>query len=293
MGQFEYDFNNNAAFTLDDALDGVASDFPDDFLTHWGLQSSEPPPHLERDEWLELRRIYGTASQLASIAGALVQRKGVGKDRLALGALLQQEANRQQRQIEDLLDRAKLELNDADYGRLFGLLFLPVSPNDSRTKAAVFENTLQIAAMQQFVQQPGRLARRLQSLATYLVRHANDRTAEYLARVAKCYVLDMGAELAVMSRAALESALESVLDDDEVRRTVGADRFIGLERRLEYCSAKGILDLPTRRAADFVKEVGDLAAHAAPNFSVDLDRLVQSLAAVLTAVHNALPPGRT
>src|SRR5690606_29432174 len=98
-------------------------------------------------------------------------------------------------------------------------------------------------------------------------------TSAYLSRVAECYIRDMRPELAVMCRAVLDTAIQQVADDEQVKNIVGAGRrgHVGLERRIEFCRSCGIFDDEVRDAAERVMDAGDKAAHVVPGLERDPD----------------------
>jgi hypothetical protein len=285
MGRYEDTIANNSRFSLDDAFDDAESDYRDDFMDYWGFESQAPPTDLDHDDWLEYRKIYGLATQIAEAASTLLQRKGLGTDRLALPQLLAQEAAGTQEEVTKFLAAVKQHQPDA-WAKAYQLL-LPYHPADPRTKYNVFRNTLQLEAARLFPSWPGKLADRLQVLVAYLVRYPNARTASYLARVATCYVREMRPEFAVMARAVLDTALEEFVEDATVRELVGANRHVGLERRIEYCSATGVFDKDATAAATLVREAGDDAIHTAPGLEPDLESLLAALVTTLTSIEKS------
>ncbi len=53
---------NNARFSLTDALDSAQCNYEDNFIEHWGLEADAPPEWLERNDWIECKRIHGYLS---------------------------------------------------------------------------------------------------------------------------------------------------------------------------------------------------------------------------------------
>src|SRR5437016_5078412 len=102
MGIFEDFIYGDSGFTLSHALDSAESDFRQDFSKRWGLDSNEPPSDLEKDEWLRARKICGFADQIGATAATLLTRKGLGRDRLALPTLLDQQADEFQKKLDQL-----------------------------------------------------------------------------------------------------------------------------------------------------------------------------------------------
>lgn len=291
MGYFEDTIANDSSFTLDDAIDIIEREFREDFLEYWGLDATECPEHLERDDWIECRKIYDLARQTASVATSLLQKKGLGKSRLALPDVWRTEGEAQQLRIDKLLEMVE-ELPESVRWQV-SQAFLPFQPSDPRTKHNIFRNALQLEAAELFRISVGNIASRLRVLVDYLVRSANPRTASYLKRVATCYALNMPTEFAVMARAVLESAIESFVDDETIEARLGrlGPTNVRLERRIEYCSAVDIFDSATQEAANRVRVAGNQAAHAAPGLEPDLDTLLEDLVKSLEAIDTARDAG--
>jgi hypothetical protein len=282
-GRFADGIQSSAKFSPADALDIAESEYRDDFLAYWGLTASEPPDELDKDKWLEYRRLYGIAGQIADAARTLLRRKGLGPHNLSLPQRLAEEAGGRQRIIDELLNQARQLLGHADYLELWQQL-MPGDPQDPRTKHYVFRNALQLEVIRLFPYDPNQMAERLIRLTAYLVRYSNERTAAYLVRVAHCYAIDLKTELAAMARAVLDTALQDYIDDEAVRREIIIGRYVTLDARLQYCRSKGILTRDALAAADLVKKSGDDAIHMAPGLEADPNRVLESLAVVLQAL---------
>ena len=144
MGQYSDWIARDSRFDLDAALDEAASDYRRDFLLHWGFESSEPPDHLDHDAWIEYRRLYGLARQMAEAASTLLRPKGLGPSRLALSSILSTEAAGMQAKVDQVLKAVEERKPDESY-RVYEL-FLPSHPSDPRTRHNVFRNCIQIVA---------------------------------------------------------------------------------------------------------------------------------------------------
>ncbi len=86
MGQYRHLLESSPGCTLGAALEFTESDFREDFADIWGLDAKSPPTGMAHDDWLACRRVYGMARQVADVAMLLVRHKGVGVNRLAIGA---------------------------------------------------------------------------------------------------------------------------------------------------------------------------------------------------------------
>ncbi len=284
MGRFEDGVAASSAFSLDDAFDIAESEYAEDFRAYWGFDTKQTPEGLEEDEWRELQRMQGLAHQIAEVAASLLQRKGLGKDRLLEPQLLASEAERANVLVHQFLDMVSKEDWVAAHQAL-----LPTDPSDPRTRFNVFRNALQLEAARLFPYSPAQTASRLSSLVQFLVRFPGSRAAAYLSRVAKCYVLDMRPELAVMARAVLDAAIEEFADDASVRRLLrlSSNERIGLDARIQFCAVTGAFDEACVRAARIVKRAGDTAVHSAPGLEAVADEILEALTVALAALEKA------
>jgi hypothetical protein len=284
---FEDNIAGDSRFSLADALDYAEFEFREDFLDHWGLEDEECPESLDHDEWIECRTIYDLAKQIAGVATTLLHRKGLGEDRLARPDLWRAESNGRQQEVRKLLEKIA-HLPDSVRWQIEKALW-PTEPSDPRTKYNIFRNSMQLHAAELVRVSGADVAQRLSALVNQLARSADARTASYLERVAKCYVLNLPTEFAVMARSVLDSAIESQVDNEAVVALLGqrGRSSIGLKRRIEYCAATDIFDSETERAATRVRETGDDAVHLAPGIVYDMDSLLQDLIKCLAAIDSA------
>jgi len=281
---FEDNIAGDSRFSLANALEYAESEFREDFLDHWGLEDDECPETLDHDEWIECRTIYDLAKQIAGVATTLLHRKGLGGDRLARPELWRAESSERQQKVEKLLETIA-HLPDSLRWQIEKALS-PTDPSDPRTKYNIFRNSMQLHAAELVRISVGDIADRLVALVNHLARSADARTASYLERVAKCYVLNLPTEFAVMARSVLDSAIESRVDNEAVVALLGprGRNGIGLKRRIEYCAATDIFDSETERAATRVRETGDDAVHLVPGIKYEMDSLLEDLIKCLAAI---------
>ena len=95
------------SYTLAEALGEARSDFEDAFMEFWGVNAKGPPDDLLDDDWLEARRLWGLSQQIASLGASLVQRKGIGRDRIAEPESLAAEVSRYEQALKELTEQAK------------------------------------------------------------------------------------------------------------------------------------------------------------------------------------------
>lgn len=279
------------SYTLAEALGEARSDFEDAFMEFWGVNAKGPPDDLLDDDWLEARRLWGLSQQIASLGASLVQRKGIGRDRIAEPESLAAEVSRYEQALKELTEQAKKLRPDLTTYDLFKLRStLRSIPSSPVAKLGVITGALQIRAASLFPWDVASVTERLQTLATFLVRNPAERTRDYLSRVAACYVLELKPEFAVMARAALDAALEDLLDDEAVRARVGGEREVTLERRIQYLRSMGLVDSRAAAAADSIRQAGRDAAHFSPSMVADIDDLLRDLVAVLNALEPLKPP---
>ena len=285
MGPYTDLIDYDSAYSLANALDDAESDFRGDFIDYWGLEGHEPPEGMDRDEWLELRKLYGLAEQIGEVASTLIKRKGLGPQRLAQPAVMAAEARDFQAQVDKVLDAIK-ERFGLDTWAAFDSALLPHDASDPRTKQSVFQTSLELFTSALFIPSLDAVVARLQRLVDYLVAAQNERSNAFLARVARCYCLDHRTELAVMCRAVLDTALQDIAPDEHVRAHLGGrtNERIGLAKRLDYVDSLGTIGSPVRAAMDRLKRVGDDAVHTAPGLEPDPDELMSDLVDALHAI---------
>jgi len=280
---FEDAIARDSSFGLDDAIGWAADDFVEGFEERWGLDASKPPEGVEVDEWLRARKLRGLAQSIARVAATLMREKGLGRDRLSTPRELQERAGERQLEIERILKLIEEKLGkDATWQ--FRSALLPTELDDPRTEANIFQNMLQLEAASLFPHNLSAIAKRMYGLTDYLFRNRGERSAAYLGRLARCYILDMRTEFTVMARAVLDAGLQEVVDDSDVPATVGAARWVGLERRIAYLESRGVFDAAAGRAARDIKVAGDDAVHNTPGLEPAFDDTLDRLRIVFDAL---------
>ena len=290
MTFFEDRVARNSLFSPDDAIDDALCEYEDAFRKWWGLDASMPPDDYGEDDWREYQRFDGLAKQIADVGAKLLLRKGLGPSRLTAPSEMERESADYQDRVDQFLQAVKERLPSDDWWNLEDEL-KPTAATDPRTKFNVFQNCLQLEAARLFPYRLRDVTTRLSQLVHYLSRYTNDRTRAYLNRVAKCYVLDMPTEFAVMTRAVLDTTLEHQFDDEHVRGhfRLGPSERIGLGRRIEFAASIRALDEEWEQGARFINESGDRAAHDTPGLEPNMEKLLEAMAYVLGALHAYLP----
>lgn len=108
-------------------------------------------------------------------------------------------------------------------------------------------------------------------LNVILLHQFDDRTAAYLARVARLYVYGFEIEALVMCRSALEAALQDVLPDEVMSEQgfVKAGPEYTLASRIAAAERMGYFDGEKKRAAHVLRKASNEAVHTAPGFLQD------------------------
>jgi hypothetical protein len=134
---------------------------------------------------------------------------------------------------------------------------------------------------------PGALAERVVDLTQYAARVRSARAVQYLARVSRCYLYGMVAELAVMSRATLQAILEDAIPEDHVRslRRIPKHLRVGLADYIEVASGT-LLSETAAAAAWKIKQIGDDAAHVSAEMVKDATIILDNLVVVLKAIED-------
>ncbi len=270
---------------LDEAYEGYTYG-----VSYYGFALDGPPTciDLDRTRWNDLQRVYRQAKLVADVARTLLHPPDGELSEPA--AVTEGRKLAQEFQVYSILNYpllredpgGDLEGPAAAYHLYEATLLFEVA----RLLPGIHEERLQEGFTRMRVDTDHVLAERINRLVKHRIQLPNHRTASYLSLVARCYLLGMRSELAAVSRAALETALEEFAPDELVRKKLGADRGgkVGLSRRIDYCRAEGVFDRDTERAASAVKNAGDDVLHFVPGTEptpeVLLDSLVQALAAL-------------
>jgi uncharacterized protein DUF4145 len=282
MSVFEDFFPANPLYSLDNAYSDASTWYDEDFEFFWGLGATEPPADWEYDQWQALRARQFLAQKLAKGAATLVRPQRLADKHVTSLRLLNREAATREQELDEVLAKIKEILGGDVPFRVYEVVY-GHHLDDPRTQLGFFHNCLQLEADKHFGTSPGRMADRMMPLIDLMIRQPGEFTREYLARVAACYIRDMQPEFAVMARAALDSAIQEVIDDDDVLRTVGGDRA-DLERRIHACRTKSWLTAEEERSATAVRKAGNDAIHVAPGMAPNSSDVLGHLSKVLAAL---------
>ena len=248
----------------------LLSEYPDDFRSYWGLDRGNDAEHLDAMQQVEYQRLSQLVTKLARGAALLIRPPKLRTDDLTQMAWLEEEAELLRARLRETLDHAKEKLPDDVWWEVYWAT-RPREPGDPRVKQEFMDNCMQLEAADLFPAWPGDIAKRLFRLVALVLENPTRRTREFLPRVAACYVRDMKAELAVMSRAVLDVALKELLASDE---RVADDA--GLEQRIQRCLRVGVFEADVFDAAQRLQREGNRGAHGIPP-EADADTIIRDL----------------
>jgi hypothetical protein len=278
-------FGNDTAFTIDDAVDITWNNYEDDYEAYWGIRAAEAPAHLTHEEWLALRDAFAMGKEAGKVALALVASQSVTAERIAQMREVEQFARRFDDALRNGREAARRD-SDPERVAAFDHFRTPYIAEDPRTLFGVFNNALQFALAGDLVPSIGRAGDRARRLLELVMEISNPRVAAYLSRVARCYCLDLPTEMAVMARATIDAALEELVPDEVVERSVGANRRgqISLASRVQAAFAIDAIDKESFDALQGVKSAGDNAAHASPGLVPPSEEQLNTLAKALGGI---------
>jgi hypothetical protein len=277
---------NDTNLTLADALEMTEDNFYQDYRRTWGLDGNGPADGISHDDWLQIMRVYGLGEQVGQIAAKLVAKKGFGPGKFAEIANLSDEAKRHEEMLRRVREIAAAKGEDDLAHLIDRFLLMPSGPSDPRTREGVFENALQFTINDLFMPSLVRVSKRARQLAAVALKVENPRIQAYLSRVARCYCLDQGPEMAVMCRAVISAALEELVDDDAVLRVrfVAGGSRIGLEARIDTLESVDAISPACNRALRFLKKTGDEAVHNTPGLEPPIEEMLDALVTAVSGL---------
>ena len=275
-------------WTFELAVATAVDEFPSEWKRYWGIGGDACPEHLDPDEWQAAKEMHDLARRICNAAGALQGMK-LPEQLRTLPPILTKEAKDERESRRELVKRLEASLTPEQEGPgpVKDLIhFLKWSEGEAGTKEVLFRTAVEIYSYPDFGCAPGEVARRLLDLLEFLMRTKGEITREYLRRVAMCYVRDMRPEMAVMSRAVMETALqiESVENRIQDHLKVKGKRHPGLGDWIEAAAAVGVLDETGVLSAGVVKDAGDDAVHNAPQQAPEAWVVLENLRTVLQQV---------
>jgi hypothetical protein len=277
MTWFNSGIDDNPDLDLQEFMDRMFDDYPDEFRRYWGLDAEYSPEYMEPDDWERYQRLDNVARRVAHLAVSLARPPRLPEADLELPLALRAEAARGRAEIAKIVDHIRATSPD-DRG-----LFLALASLKSQEEVdhAFFRSALQIY-LAEYLVWPSDLASRVVTLTKFAARVQGQLAREFLGRVSRCYLYAMDAELAVMARAALAAVLEHYLDETQVRNVRHIPRHlrIGLADYIEVADGT-LLPESAARSARKLKQWGDDAAHVSPQLVGSRDEILEHLTAVL------------
>jgi len=270
--------------TYHEVLERVALEFPRNWRVYHGVEKSDSMLVGDRDA----RQLMSVAHRLLNAAAVLSRRKLPEETRVFAENLKGRaaEERRSREAVRGVLARLGEEMGPEHQDSLQELMrrFADLGPAEDEYR--VFRTFLEIDAFARFGHLPGELADRTVQLLEFLVKTESPAAHRYLERVARCFVLGLGAELAVMSRSVLESALHSLDLESLVdrRRAAQGGGHSSLVDWIEAATSAGLLDERANKAAHFVRQAGNDAVHAAAGVEAAPEEILSSLVLVFEAM---------
>ncbi|MFC1499970.1 hypothetical protein ACFL6T_03005 [Candidatus Zixiibacteriota bacterium] len=272
-------------FTISAALMGTVIDYQESFSEYWALNSDSPPEFLTDVEWEEFKSLHVLSKELMEAAILLTNTSHLSDDEIAHLDDLKEKFLQEQAPLDNLYEQFQVNFPE----NREKIIRDPDSwyPDEDTTKFWFLESCLELEAVDQFYIEPMDIIRRVQTLLRYLVDNPGSLYKKYLSRVSRCYLYDMHPEFAVMCRAALESAICQIAEDDEIKGVIGDRRCVTLTDRINYCISKEIFNEEEEAAARLVKSSGDNAIHSSPTLKIDPDEILAGLTKSLNALQKS------
>lgn len=267
---------------LEELINRVFDNYPDEFRTYWGLDADHAPEGIEPDEWERRQELDRLSRKVGALAGTLIRPK-IPDAQLGRPIELREAAQHSRQFLKDLIEKLRSERSEK-HDELIEIL------SDVRARDDV-DYSFFLACLQLYLSSyliwPRMLAERVVNLTRFAARVRGGRAIQYLGRVSRCYLYGMHAELAVMSRAVLEASLEEVITEEQVRtvRRIPSNRRVGLADYIEV--ARGtILSDDAAEAASKLKQDGDDAIHLSAESVGDPNAVLENLVVVLRTLED-------
>jgi hypothetical protein len=275
--------DQNPDLDLQDQIDNVFDQYPHEFRDFWGLDSTVTPGNLDADDWEARKDLSRLAKRISAVAVTLARPAKLPEGDLQAPAHLRAAAEEAGKHISDLLEQLTSQLPDRadEIAALFSRLRLE---EDARYRFFLACLQLELSA---FLVDPRDLAERTVELSQYVSRVRGERAIQYLARVSRCYLYGMNAELAVMARSALEALLDHEIPEAQVRavRRLSSNQRTGLTDYIQVAQGT-LLTGDAIRAAWKVKQLGDDAVHVSTETVGDPHEVLENLVLVLKCLES-------
>lgn len=145
---------------------------------------------------------------------------------------------------------------------------LPIGPDLYRIMA---ENDVARPFIEPLIAQKGleksetASARLLEVLDCLISSELKPPAEHYLHRVAQLYLWGFDVETFALARSVLDSALQSKISDETVRRHLQAGKFVTLDERIRVAKMTNMISDASVRAANDIRRKGNDILHSAPD----------------------------
>ena len=163
---------DNPYWTFDLAVQTPVNQFPDEWMTFWGIGAKECPEHLDPGEWEMANEMHDTARRICQAIGDLQGRR-LPEPLRTLPGVLELEARSERKSRSELADQIENQLNpeQLQLQEIKDLIrFLRWEPGAAEAGDRVFQTAFQIYSYPPFGCGPGDVAARLLELLEFLVR---------------------------------------------------------------------------------------------------------------------------
>ena len=279
--------DENVSVDLDIAVQAAITSFVDDFELQWGIGANEPPEDVEWEEWYELVSLNAAAQHLVAASLRLYRPDGLPSKEVNWPAQLAAAAEAEKKDREEFLAslRQTFSAKVQDWPKLETLVKQSL-PEPENFKHRFFLAAIQNHLADSFFPSLYLMSRKLVILIDHLTTEQDPQVSRYLESVSRCFLLDMKPELALMSRAVLEIALERRLPVDYMRavRGIGSNRRVPLKEWIDEAAASGLIDAHQEAAAKRVSRAGGQVAHGKATDDLDPDSILTDLHTVVSAL---------
>lgn len=231
---------------LTDMLAVVAQNWVNEFRNTWSLDASVPPVDIERTQWEFAKILDQIAARI--VAASRTLERGQGN----LGELL-----------DTLRDRLGLDPEQDTF----------------------FIHALEAHLAGDLEDELWLMRDRAIKLVRYLVDVRSKRVRAYLARVGACFLRGLKTETVVMIGAVIDTALQDLLDDEEVRSSgIRCGKYVSFGNRIEFMRQSGRWDQATVDIAFRLADERNKAVHTAPDLARDEIMVMEDLVHLLNRI---------
>lgn len=269
---------------VDLVIDAALARFRDEFEELWSLRSETAPEDIDFEEWVELLGLREVATRLVDAALAVERPAGLARRDINRPAQLAYASEQERERVEELLaGLRRLKTPEQDWDAIEHFVRNHVEQPDRR-KEAFLDILLQLEVAERLIPSLAMVSGRLRKLLPHLGENLPGDVRTYLERLARCYVMGMDVELALVARAVLEAVLASRRPPEYMRKVKGLDprAFVYIRDWLEEAESEGLLTPAGLQAAKRIQRSGNQVAHRGLEKSpIDGDALMADMGLVL------------